>query len=219
MRIDVALPPGDEVTLNEAVLDSNTAVTEIPVTKVGGVRSRKEAGGGGGRGQDPLRAASAAGARLDHNDVVCAPRVARAHRLARTARLEAPTRRWLSSPLSAGCAQGVIVRLIDVDPVFPFASVAVSVTTLVPGERRAVKLPPVPNWPSRLLVHTSAEPVSVPSSESRPVPTNAMSLVVERVSPSPGWLMTAIGGGVGVGVGVGDGVGVETVLQASPAGC
>lgn len=43
-------------------------------------------------------------------------------------------------------------------PVLPLESFTVSVTTLLPAESLALKLRPVPIWPSRLLVQTSAAP-------------------------------------------------------------
>src|SRR5438046_2601775 len=47
--------------------------------------------------------------------------------------------------------------------------------------------------PSRLLVHTREPPDRVPSSRSRPAPTNGTGVLATRVSPAPGWLICATG--------------------------
>src|SRR4051812_45724978 len=82
-----------------------------------------------------------------------------------------------------------------VDPVAPFESVAVSVMVCVPPDSvEVVNDTPLPIVPSRLLVHTSDAPESVPSSGSDPLPVNDTVVPISTTVLFAGCEICAVGG-------------------------
>src|SRR3569623_2315757 len=80
-------------------------------------------------------------------------------------------------------------------PVAPWLSLAVSGSVCVPTESDVGENEvPVPSCPSRLLVHTSELPVSVPSSGSVAFPAKPTDVPCANVALSAGVVMCATGG-------------------------
>jgi len=89
----------------------------------------------------------------------------------------------------------VIVSVTVAIAIAPFESVAVNVIVCTPTDSEVVvNDAPVPICPSRLLVHTSDEPLSAPSSASDPVPLKATLVPCVAVALTAGVTIDATGG-------------------------
>ena len=97
---------------------------------------------------------------------------------------------------TGGWLPGAVIVMVRVAvPVAPCGSFAVSVIVCVPTESVVfVSDAPVPNAPSRLLVHTSAAPARAPLSGSVALPGKVTLAPCANVALVAGAVIVAVGG-------------------------